>query len=34
VLNGLNAMPPKGTCMSCSEDELKAAMNYLLDSAK
>jgi cytochrome c5 len=34
VLNGLNAMPPKGTCMSCSEDELKAAMNYLLDAAK
>ena len=34
VMNGLNAMPPKGTCMACSEDELRAAMNYQLDNAK
>jgi cytochrome c5 len=32
--NGLNAMPPMGTCMTCSEDELRASMNYLVDSAK
>jgi cytochrome c5 len=30
VKNGLNAMPPKGTCMSCSEDELRAAMEYMV----
>jgi len=23
-------MPPKGTCMSCSEDELRAAMEYMV----
>jgi cytochrome c5 len=30
VTNGLKAMPPKGTCMSCSEDELRAAMEYMV----
>ena len=30
VKNGLKAMPPKGTCMSCSEDELRAAMEYMV----
>jgi len=32
--NGLNAMPPMGTCMTCSEDELRASMNYLVDLGK
>jgi len=31
VKNGLNAMPPKGTCMSCSEDELRAAIEYMVE---
>ncbi|NKC00541.1 MAG: cytochrome c5 family protein [Pseudomonadales bacterium] len=31
TLNGLNAMPPKGTCMSCSDDELGSAVTYMLD---
>lgn len=30
VKNGLNAMPPMGTCMSCSDAELRAAMEYLV----
>ena len=30
VKNGLKAMPPKGTCMSCSEDKLRAAMEYMV----
>ena len=30
VKNGLNAMPPKGTCMSCSDEELRAAMEYIV----
>ncbi len=30
VINGLNAMPPKGTCATCSDDELKAAIEYML----
>ncbi len=31
---GLKAMPPKGTCMDCSDDELKAAIQYMIDNAK
>lgn len=31
---GLNAMPPMGTCMDCSDDELKVAIQYMLDAAK
>lgn len=30
TLNGLNAMPAKGTCMNCSDDELTAAVDYML----
>lgn len=30
TLNGINAMPPKGTCMSCSDDELRGAMDYMV----
>jgi len=32
--NGLGAMPAKGTCINCSDDELRASMNFLVDSAK
>lgn len=28
-LKGLNAMPPKGTCQECSEDDLKQAIQYM-----
>ncbi len=28
--NGLRAMPPKGTCADCSEEELKGAIEYML----
>jgi cytochrome c5 len=31
VSNGLNAMPPKGGCMSCSEDGLRAAIEYMVE---
>ena len=31
VKNGLKAMPPKGTCMSCGDDELRAAMEYMIE---
>ncbi|WP_339668989.1 c-type cytochrome [Dasania marina] len=33
VQNGLNAMPPKGMCMSCSADDFKALIEYM-SSAK
>ncbi|WP_133136546.1 c-type cytochrome [Legionella rowbothamii] len=29
-IKGLNAMPTKGTCFKCSEDDLKAAISYML----
>jgi len=29
AITGINAMPPKGTCMSCSDDELKAAIEKM-----
>lgn len=32
TLDGLGAMPPKGTCMSCSDDELQAAIDYMSGS--
>lgn len=32
TLNGLNTMPPKGTCMNCSDEELADAVTYMLDA--
>ena len=31
---GKNAMPPKGTCMSCSDDDLKAVVEYMVSKAQ
>ncbi|HEX7037369.1 MAG TPA: cytochrome c5 family protein [Pseudomonadales bacterium] len=30
TLNGFNAMPPRGTCIACSEEELRGALDYLV----
>lgn len=30
AIKGINAMPPKGTCMDCSEEELNNAIQYML----
>ncbi len=30
VNQGLNAMPPKGTCQDCSQEELKRAIEYMM----
>jgi cytochrome c5 len=32
TLKGLNAMPPRGTCMGCSDDELHAATAFMSTS--
>jgi cytochrome c5 len=32
--NGLNAMPPKGLCMACSEAELQAAIEYIVENSQ
>lgn len=29
AINGLNAMPPRGSCPDCSDAELKAAIEYM-----
>ncbi|MFY8273883.1 c-type cytochrome [Pseudoalteromonas sp. SSDWG2] len=30
AINGFNAMPPRGTCMDCSDDEIKAAIEFMI----
>ena len=34
AIEGLNAMPPKGMCMTCSDDEIKAAVEYMVEKSK
>ncbi|GAB4350903.1 MAG: monoheme cytochrome c5 ScyA [Gammaproteobacteria bacterium] len=34
VKNGLNAMPPKGTCAACSDEELREAIEYIISRAQ
>ena len=33
VVNGLNAMPPKGGCATCSDAELKGAIEHMLSQS-
>ena len=33
-LTGRGLMPPKGTCITCSDDEMRAAIQYMVDSAQ
>ncbi|MGQ3890293.1 c-type cytochrome [Legionella sp. CNM-1927-20] len=30
AIKGLNAMPPKGTCAECSDEDIKTAIEYML----
>ena len=30
AIEGFNAMPAKGTCMDCSDEEIVAAINYMI----
>ena len=34
AINGKNAMPPNGACMSCSDDDLKAAVEYMVSQSQ
>lgn len=34
AIKGKNAMPPKGACMSCSDDDLKAAIEYIVSQSQ
>lgn len=31
AINGKNGMPPKGLCPSCSDDEIKSAVDYMIE---
>jgi cytochrome c5 len=33
-INGINAMPPKGMCMTCSDDQLRELVQYMVDSSQ
>ena len=34
AINGIRGMPARGTCMSCSDDEVKSAIDYILANSK
>ena len=34
AIGGFNAMPPKGMCAACSDDEIKSAVDYMVDGSK
>ncbi len=34
AVNGINAMPPKGTCADCSDEEVHAAVDYIVEASQ
>ena len=34
AVNGKNAMPPKGTRMECTDEQLKAVVEYMVNASK
>ncbi len=34
AINGINAMPPRGACATCSDEDLEGAIQHMIDSAK
>jgi cytochrome c5 len=34
AIKGERAMPPKGGCAACTDEEVRAAVKYMIDSAK
>lgn len=34
AIDGFNGMPAMGLCATCSEDEIKAGVDYMLDNSK
>lgn len=31
---GIRAMPPKGNCLKCTQEDIKATVEYMIDAAK
>lgn len=34
AISGFNGMPAKGLCMDCSDDEMKATVDYMVEESK
>jgi len=34
AINGIAAMPPRGLCMDCSDEEIDAAVKYMVEGSK
>jgi len=34
AISGFNGMPPRGLCMDCSDDEIKATVDYMVEGSK
>ena len=34
AINGIRGMPPRGTCMNCSDEELKLAVQHMVSSSQ
>ncbi len=34
AINGIGGMPPRGTCASCSDEEIQGAIEYILAESK
>jgi cytochrome c5 len=34
AINGKNAMPPRGACASCSDEDLKEAIEYMVSQSE
>ena len=34
TINGLNTMPPKGLCFDCTDDDLRALVEYMVSSSQ
>ncbi|MGB2105947.1 MAG: c-type cytochrome, partial [Porticoccaceae bacterium] len=34
AINGIGAMPAKGLCMDCSDDEIIATIDYMLENSQ
>jgi cytochrome c5 len=34
AIEGFNGMPPKGLCATCSDDEIKVSVDYLVENSK
>ena len=34
TINGVGEMPPRGRCETCSDEEIRAAVDYMIEQAK